>query len=161
MDRDHTTEMLREAYHHEGSAFVEIYQNCNVFNDKAFIALTGREERDSNRINLEHGKPVIFGKENEMGVVMTDGAAKIVNVADVGADAIWVHDAENEHPSAAFALSRLSHGPFGPTPIGVFRRAPRTTYDDQMAQQLAQALEAKGPGDLAELITSAGTWTVE
>ncbi|MEE8331854.1 MAG: 2-oxoacid:ferredoxin oxidoreductase subunit beta [Acidimicrobiia bacterium] len=161
MDRDHTTEMLRQAYQHDGSAFIEIYQNCNVFNDKAFIALTGREERDTNRINLEHGQPVTFGKDNEMGVVITDGTARIVDVADVGADAIWVHDAESEHPSAAFALSRLSHGPFGPTPIGVFRRAPRTTYDHQMAQQLEQAHEAKGPGDLAALITSAGTWTVE
>jgi 2-oxoglutarate ferredoxin oxidoreductase subunit beta len=161
MDRDHTTEVLRAANEHDGAAFVEIYQNCNVFNDKAFVALTGREERDANRINLEHGKPVIFGKDGEMGVVIADGTARIVTVAEAGLDAIWVHDATAEHPSAAFALSRLSHGPLGPTPVGIFRQVARASYDKQMSQQLAQAQEAKGPGDLAALLASAGTWTIE
>jgi 2-oxoglutarate ferredoxin oxidoreductase subunit beta len=77
MDRAHTTEMLRRAYEHRGSAFIEIYQNCNVFNDKAFIQLTGREERDENRIALEHGKPVVFGPHDEFGVVLEPGGARV------------------------------------------------------------------------------------
>ncbi len=161
MDRKHTTEILQQAYDHQGSAFVEIYQNCNVFNDKAFIQLTGREERAANRIYLEHGKPVTFGKDGEQGVVIESGLARVVNVADVGLGAIHVHDAHSPEPSAAFALSRLAHGPNGPTPIGVFRSSADETYDDLLRRQLAEAQSKKGPGDLAHLVRSAGTWTVE
>ena len=161
MDRDHTQAILQRAYEHPGSAFVEIYQNCNVFNDKAFIQLTGREERELNRINLEHGKPVVFGPEDEYGVVIEEGTARIVEVADAGLDAIHVHDARAINPSAAFALSRLSHGPFGPTPVGIFREMPRPLYEDDLQQQIHDAQAKKGPGDLQELIGSTGTWTVE
>ncbi len=161
MDRKHTTEVLQAAYDHPGSSFVEIYQNCNVFNDKAFIQLTGREERDANRIYLEHGKPVVFGKDGGRGVVISAGTARVVDVAEVGLDAIHVHDAHAPEPAAAFALSRLSHGPIGPTPIGVFRSVAYDTYDDMLRRQLAEAQSKKGPGDLAKLVASAGTWTVE
>jgi 2-oxoglutarate ferredoxin oxidoreductase subunit beta len=161
MDRAHTQQILRAAYEHTGAAFVEIYQNCNVFNDKAFIALTGREERDINRINLEHGKPVIFGENDEFGVVIERGNARFVEVAEVGLDHIHVHDVHDENPSAAFALSRLSHGPTGPTPIGIFRNVDRSTYEGVLQQQIHDVLEARGPGDLARLITSSGTWTVD
>ena len=161
MDRPHTAEMLQKAYEHEGSAFIEVYQNCNVFNDKAFIALTGREERETNRINLEHGKAVTFGANDEKGVVFRNGVAQIVDVAEVGLDAIHVHDAHAEHPSAAFALSRLSHGPFGPTPIGVFRDVARYRYETELQNQIHESQSKKGPGDLAALISSTGTWEVE
>jgi 2-oxoglutarate ferredoxin oxidoreductase subunit beta len=161
MDREHTQEILQRAYQHSGSAFVEIYQNCNVFNDKAFIQLTGREERELNRINLVHGKPVVFGPDNEYGVVIDKGTARIVEIADVGMDAIHVHDARTPNPSAAFALSRLSHGPFGPTPVGIFREMPRPTYEDELQQQIHDAQAKRGPGDLQKLIGSTGTWTVE
>ena len=159
MDRPHTTRMLQAAFEHSGSAFVEIYQNCNVFNDKAFVALTSRDVRDDNRINLEPGQPVLFGKDNEFGVVVGSQGAGIVRVADVGVEAIHVHDPANASPAAAFALSRLADGPIGPTPIGVFRSVERPTYDGGVAQQLVEAQAAKGPGDLASLITSNGTWT--
>jgi len=159
MDRTHTTEMLGEAFRHKGSAFIEIYQNCNVFNDKAFIELTGREERDANRINLEHGKPVIFGANQERAVVIEHGVAKVVNVADVDPGAIYVHDALAADPSAAFALSRLSHGPHGPTPVGLFRSVARPTYDELVGRKLAEAQQKKGPGDLAALLAQNGTWT--
>jgi 2-oxoglutarate ferredoxin oxidoreductase subunit beta len=160
MDRHHSAEVIAAAYRHHGSAFVEIYQNCNVFNDKAFLALTGREEREINRIFLEHGKPVLFGKNNEKGIVIGPTGAEIVDVADVGLDAIHIHNAEEPEPGVAFALSRISHGPIGPTPIGVFRSVTRPSYDRLMQQQLADAQAKKGPGELAELIRSAGTWTV-
>jgi 2-oxoglutarate ferredoxin oxidoreductase subunit beta len=161
MDRDHTQEMLQQAYDHQGSALIEIYQNCNVFNDKAFIQLTGREERELNRINLVHGQPVVFGPDSEYGVVIEDGAARIVEVSAVGLDAIHVHNAEASSPAAAFALSRLSHGPFGPTPVGVFRKLERPVYEDSLQQQILDAQTKRGPGDLQALIGSTGTWTVK
>ncbi|NNC74502.1 MAG: 2-oxoacid:ferredoxin oxidoreductase subunit beta [Acidimicrobiia bacterium] len=161
MDRKHTTSMLQAAYEHKGSAFIEIYQNCNVFNDKAFLTLTGREDRDANRIYLEDGKPILFGVNQEYGVSMTPGGARIVEVAEVGMDAIHVHQAANPDPSMAFALSRLAHGPSGPTPIGVFRQVEREHYGSMMASQLDAALEKRGEGDLGKLLTSAGTWTVD
>jgi 2-oxoglutarate ferredoxin oxidoreductase subunit beta len=160
MDRPHTAQILEAAYQHRGTSFVEIYQNCNVFNDKAFIELTGREERDVNRINLEVGQPIVFGKDNEMGVIVEPNGARVVAVADVGLEAIHVHDPSNPDPSAAFALGRLSLGPYGPTPIGILRQVERPAYDEQVAKQLVDAAATKGPGDLAQLLASAGTWTV-
>ncbi|MCB2222582.1 MAG: 2-oxoacid:ferredoxin oxidoreductase subunit beta [Actinobacteria bacterium] len=161
MDRDHTIAMLEAAYDHRGAAFVEIYQNCNVFNDKAFQALTGKQERTENRVHLEHGKPVTFGPDDEHGVMIHDGTAHIVDVAEVGIANIHVHDAGAESPAAAFALSRLSHGPYGPTPIGVFRSVERPVYEDDLDRQIAAATDAKGPGDLKQLVTSTGSWVVE
>jgi 2-oxoglutarate ferredoxin oxidoreductase subunit beta len=161
MDRAHTQDMLQQAYEHKGSAFIEIYQNCNVFNDKAFIKLTGREERDINRIDLEHGKPVVFGPDDQWGVVLEDGTARVVDVSAVGIDKIHVHDATADSPAAAFALSRLNHNPVGPTPVGVFRRRPRTTYETTLQQQIHDSQASRGPGELAKLIASTGTWEVK
>jgi 2-oxoglutarate/2-oxoacid ferredoxin oxidoreductase subunit beta len=159
MDRTHTQAVLEKAYAHQGSAFVEIYQNCNVFNDKAFIQLTGKEERVHNRIDLGHGKPVVFD-EGGKAVVMRNGQATIVDATSVDPKAILVHDETRPDPSIAFALSRLSHGPYGPTPLGVFRNVIRPTYDAEMNRQIEEATEKRGPGDLNALIRSVGTWTV-
>jgi 2-oxoglutarate/2-oxoacid ferredoxin oxidoreductase subunit beta len=161
MDRTHTQAVLQAAYEHKGSAFVEIYQNCNVFNDKAFARLTGKEERDINRINLEHDKPVVFGPDDEWGIVVEKGTARIVDVAEVGKDAIHVHDARAESAGPAFAISRLNHGPVGPTAFGVFRDVQREVYETGLQNQIHHAQETRGPGDLAALLASAGTWTVE
>src|SRR5688572_5709548 len=160
MDRNHTTEMLQAAYEHEGSALIEIYQNCNVFNDKAFIQLTGKEERVHNRINLVHGKPITFGQNDQHAVILDGAEARIVETASVDPGRILVHDETRPNPSVAFALSRLSHGPYGPTPLGIFRRVKRPTYEEQLEYQVAAAQAKQGPGDLAELIRSHGTWTV-
>jgi 2-oxoglutarate ferredoxin oxidoreductase subunit beta len=161
MDRTHTTSMLEAVHAHDGAALLEIYQNCNVFNDKAFIQLTARDQRDANRINLEAGQPIVFGPDNEKGVVLDGDGARVVDVADVGMDAIHVHNPTNPDPSAAFALSRLSHGPYGPTPVGVFRAVARAEYADGMQQQLAAAQASKGAGDLTSLVRGVGTWTVD
>jgi 2-oxoglutarate/2-oxoacid ferredoxin oxidoreductase subunit beta len=159
MDRNHTQAVLQKAYDHEGSSFVEIYQNCNVFNDKAFIQITGKEERVHNRIDLEHGKPVVFDGGSK-AVVMREGQATIVESSSVDPKAILVHDETRPDPSVAFSLSRLSHGPFGPTPLGVFRNVDRPTYDGEVQRQVDDAIEKSGPGDLEKLIRSMGTWTV-
>jgi 2-oxoglutarate ferredoxin oxidoreductase subunit beta len=161
MDRPHTQEMLEAAYRHRGSALIEIYQNCNVFNDKAFIQLTGKTERVVNRIDLEPGKPIVFGPDDSKGVVFRDGHAQIVDRAAVAEDEILVHDPSRPDPTIAFALSRLSLGPYGPTPVGVFRDVPRPIYEDSMQHQLIDAQAKRGPGDLAKLIRSQGTWEVE
>ncbi len=159
MDRNHTQAILEKAYAHEGSSFIEIYQNCNVFNDKAFIQVTGKEERVHNRIDLEHGKPVVFDG-GAKAVIFRDGQATIVDSSSVDPKAIVVHDETRPDPSVAFALSRLSHGPYGPTPLGVFRNVTRPTYDAEMNRQIAEATSKRGPGDLDKLIRSIGTWTV-
>lgn len=160
MDRRHTQEMLKAAYEHKGAAFVEIYQNCNVFNDKAFIQITGKEERAHNRIDLQQGKPVVFDG-GAKAVVMREGMATIVDSSSVDPAAILTHDATRPDPSVAFALSRLSHGPYGPTPLGVFRDVARPTYGASVNAQVREARARQGEGDLEKLISSHGAWTVE
>jgi 2-oxoglutarate ferredoxin oxidoreductase subunit beta len=160
MDRKHMMETFRRAYQHRGASLVEVYQNCNVFNDGAFEAITSKDARPKMLIPLEHGKPVRFGPEGEHGVVVDDGIARVVEVADVGESALVVHDERREDPSLAFALSRLSTAPTMPTPIGVFRDVERPDYGFMVNQQLVAAAESKGPGDLGALLTSGSTWTV-
>ena len=161
MDRKHMQATFKRAHEHRGAAFVEIYQNCNVFNDGAFEQILAKEARPSNLIDLHHGEPIRFGPQNERGVVLDgQGRARIVDVADVGDDAILVHDEAREEPGLAFMLSRLARGPHEPTPIGVFRAVERPVYGDEVDRQLAAARERQGPGDLATLLRSGGTWEV-
>jgi 2-oxoglutarate ferredoxin oxidoreductase subunit beta len=159
MDRNHTQQILEKAYEHEGAALIEVYQNCNVFNDKAFIELTGKEERQHNRIDLVHGKPIVFDG-GAKAVVLHGGVAEVVDSSSVDPKAILIHDETRPDPAIAFALSRLSHGPYGPTPIGIFRDVKRDSYDSALNAQITAATEKLGDGDLDELIRSHGTWTV-
>jgi 2-oxoglutarate ferredoxin oxidoreductase subunit beta len=161
MDRKHMTETFRRAHEHHGSALVEIYQNCNVYNDGAFDQITGRDTRASNLIELVHGEPIRFGADRERGVTLDNqGRARLVDVAEVGEEALLVHDETREDPSLAFALSRLARGPFEPTPIGVFRAVERPDYGGAMDAQLLESQSRRGPGDLAALLRSGSTWTV-
>ena len=161
MDRKHMQETFRRAHEHKGSAFVEIYQNCNVFNDAAFEEITGKEQRASMLIPLEHGQPIRFGENGEKGVhVTTQGFLEIVDVADVGEDAILVHDEKRDQPGLAFMLSRLARGPYEPTPIGVFRAIERPDYGALVQGQLVDAQQRRGPGDLSALLESGATWQV-
>ena len=150
-DRVHMTEVLRAAAAHRGTAFVEIYQNCPVFNDGAFFALTEKDRAVFNRIPLEHGKPIRFGPDGEHGVARAaDGSLKIVAS---GRDDLVVHDAHRDDPTLAFALARLADSPSDPTPIGVFRAVDRPVG-------LAGARSAAGVDALAALLRSGDTWTV-
>ena len=161
MDRKHMTETFRRAHAHRGSSFVEVYQNCNVFNDGAFAAITAKEARPSMLIDLKHGEPIRFGADGEQGVVLNErGEIEIVAVADVGEDRLLVHDEHRQDPSLAFALSRLADTPTVPTPIGVFRDVERPIYEGEVQRQLVGASEQRGPGDLAALIGSGATWEV-
>ena len=155
-------EIFRRAHEHKGAAFVEVYQNCNVFNDGAFEKITGRDVRASMLIPLQHGQPIRFGADGERGVVQRpDGRLEIVDVAEVGEDALLVHDESRDDPGLAFALSRLSSGPTEPTPIGVFRAVERPEYGEEMSRQIVRAQEQRGVGDLAALLRSGSTWTVD
>jgi 2-oxoglutarate ferredoxin oxidoreductase subunit beta len=161
MDRKHMIEVFRRAYEHRGGAFVEVYQNCNVFNDGAFDTILNKDARPNMLIDLHDGEPIRFGTEREFGVVINEyGEAKIVRVDTVGEDRILVHDERRPDPSLAFALARIADQPNVPTPVGVFRAVERPTYEGEMQGQLVAASERSGPGDLDTLLRSAPTWTV-
>ena len=113
-------------------------------------------------IPLVHGEPIRFGPEGEHGVVLQrDGTLDVVEVADVGESALLVHDESRDNPGLAFQLSRLSRGPYEPTPIGVFRDVERPEYGEGMARQIDEATARRGPGDLDALLRSGSSWTVE
>jgi 2-oxoglutarate/2-oxoacid ferredoxin oxidoreductase subunit beta len=160
MDRKHMMETIRRAYLHQGASLVEVYQNCNVFNDGAFDLITAKDARPRMLIPLAHGEPIRFGPDGEFGVVLEDGSARVVEVADVGEDRLAVHDEHRQDPSLAFALSRVAPGPTVPTPIGVFRDVERPHYGAMVNQQLVTAADQKGLGDLGALLMSGSTWTV-
>ena len=161
LDRKHMMETFRRARNHRGASFVEIFQNCNVFNDGAFAAITARSARDDMLIPLIHGEPIRFGAERQRGVVLDgQGRAAIAEVAEVGEDAILVHDEARAEPGLAFMLSRLSAGPYEPTPIGVFRAVERADYGTETNRQLEASRDKSGPGDLASLLRSRPTWSV-
>jgi 2-oxoglutarate ferredoxin oxidoreductase subunit beta len=158
-DRKHVAEMLRRAAQHRGAAFVEILQNCNIYNDGAFDAV---REEEANRIYLQHGEPIRFGAEGERGVrTSSDGSVELVDVAEAGADSLLVHDEHHREPSLAFALSRLTLESSGVAPVGVFRDVEQAVYDDLMESQIAEAVEARGEGDLGALLHAGDTWTIE
>jgi 2-oxoglutarate/2-oxoacid ferredoxin oxidoreductase subunit beta len=160
-DRPHLSEVLRGAYEHRGAAFVEIYQNCNIFNDGAFAALKAPDLKDHNQIRLVDGEPITFGPDDERTVVAErDGSMSIVPTAEAGDRAV-VHDPSREEPTTAFALSRLSLNPTGPTPIGVFRDVDRPVYDELLREQVAGAVDQQGEGELAALLGSGNVWDVE
>ncbi|MFF9480894.1 2-oxoacid:ferredoxin oxidoreductase subunit beta [Streptomyces sp. NPDC014733] len=167
-DRKHLTSVLRAAADHPGTALVEIYQNCNIFNDGAFEVLKDKDKAQEAVIRLEHGQPIRFGTPGEDGLgsrgVVRDpatGDLKIVDVAEAGTDAILVHDAHSPSPTTAFALSRLADpDTLHHTPIGVLRDVERPVYDTLMAEQLDAAVEQQGKGDLGALLAGNDTWTV-
>jgi 2-oxoglutarate/2-oxoacid ferredoxin oxidoreductase subunit beta len=157
-DRAHLTQVLHAASRHKGAAFVEILQNCNVYNDGAFDHVRDAKE---NRIVLEHGAPMRFGAEGEKGVRLgADGSAELVEIADVGEDALLMHDAHADSPTIAFALGRLGYPQPGPQPIGVLRSVARPVYDDLMAAQIDEARREKGEGDLSALLHAGDTWQI-
>jgi 2-oxoglutarate/2-oxoacid ferredoxin oxidoreductase subunit beta len=157
-DRKHLQSVLRAAAAHEGSALVQIYQNCNIFNDGAFEVLKDPATRDEVTMRLEHGQPIRFGASS---AVVRDAVGGLSVETDVpeGDPRVVVHDVTIDDPSYAFALSRLSGMDLRYTPMGVFRAVERPTYDKQLTEQVSAA-EAEGRGDLATLLSGADTWTV-
>ena len=163
-DRKHLQEVLRSAAKHNGSAFVEIYQNCNIFNDGAFDMVTKPDTRDAAVIRLEHGRPITFGKDGEFCVVHPPGGfgLEVHETATVDPAEIVVHDETVTEPAYAFALSRLPALDLTHTPIGVFRKVDRPSYDDLVRSQVTAAMSkvADREADLAGLLNSGDTWTI-
>jgi 2-oxoglutarate ferredoxin oxidoreductase subunit beta len=161
-DRKHLTSVLRAAADHPGTAVVEIYQNCNIFNDGAFEVLKDVATRDDWTIRLEHGKPLRFGSDGSKAVVRS--GAGVVTVEDnVAADdpSVVIHDAHAEDPAYAFALSRLSSIDSRYAPMGVFRDMHRPTYDELMSDQLERAKSRPSDDDaLSALLHGSDTWTI-
>ena len=161
-DRNHMQEVFRRAHEHRGAAFVEVYQNCNVFNDGAYDDLLTRDHRADMLIPLEHGRPIRFGDDGEHGVAQNEFAELVVGeVAELGEDRLLVHDEHRPDPTLAFALSRLSSSPHQPTPIGVFRDVERPVYEAEVQAQVDAEVTRTGRGSLAELMRSGATWTVD
>ena len=157
-DKKGLTEVLGAAARHRGSAFVEILQNCNIYNDGAFDFV--REDK-GNRVYLEDGERIRFGPESEKGVQQyPDGSLRVVDVSEAGENSLLVHDASHAQASLAFALSRITFETHGAVPLGVFRSVDRPVYDDLMGEQLVEARETSGAGELEALLHSGDTWTV-
>jgi 2-oxoglutarate ferredoxin oxidoreductase subunit beta len=157
-DRKHLQSVLRAAADHQGAAFIEIFQNCPIFNDDAFAPV--KETGAPGLIKLADGEPVRFGPAGSMGLTYGPyGALTPVAADSVPADSLVVHDVAREDPSYAFALSRLDSADFSHTPIGVFRSVSRPSYDELMADQIQRA-KAGGDGDLASLLAGNDTWEV-
>jgi len=155
-DRQHLTEVLRAAANHEGAALVEIYQNCPVFNEGAFSALTDKGTKDENQIRLRAGAPVRFGAQDERGVARGgDGSLEIVDVAQIDESELIVHEPGQADPGVAFSLAKLAETPTGPTPIGIFRQVERPVYGRHAA-----AAEPATEQQLTDLLLGGDTWTI-
>jgi 2-oxoglutarate ferredoxin oxidoreductase subunit beta len=162
--QSHLKDTLRHAAVHKGSAFVEILQNCNIFNDGAWFSLTEKDARSEHVIQLEHGKPLVFGKNRDKGIRRkSDGDIEVVQLGNgVTENDLVVHDAHHPRPSYAFLLSHMEHRPDFPTPIGVFRAwddLPR--YEDVMKDQIQEVIAKRGPGDLNKLLRAGDVWEVK
>ena len=152
--------VMERAMKHRGVSFVEIYQNCNIFNDKAFAPVTGRETREDRMVYLEHGKPLVFGKKRDKGIRLNGMYPEIVELGKgISEDDLLFHDEKSPEPSLAYLLSRMRHPEF-PEPIGVFRAVDRPRYDQELNSQVEAARQKSGTGDLDKLFNSGDTWTV-
>ena len=156
----HLTKVLARAAEHKGTSFVEVYQNCNVFNDGAFDYATSRESKADTTLELEHGKPLIFGKNRDKGIRLNGMDPEVVELGKgISEDDLLFHDERAPQPTLAYLLSRMSHPDF-PEPIGVFRDVDHPRYEEQVDEQIANARN-RGKGDLQTLFNSGETWTVE
>ena len=157
----HLTQTLYRAAMHRGTSVVEVYQNCNVFNGGAFSYAQEKATRDDTTLELEHGKPMIFGKNRDKGIRLNGFRPEIVDLAagNVSTDDLLFHDEQGD-PALTYMLARMRHPEF-PEPIGVLRDVESPIYEEQVREQIGAAVAARGPGDLNKLFNSGDTWTVE
>ncbi len=165
IDRDpkHLQEMISRAAKHHGAAFIEVYQNCPIFNDGAYFLLTEKETKPDNVVVLEHGKPLVFGTNKNKGIKL-DGLNPVIIDLEDGKHSIndcWVHDEFDENPTRVFLLARFTDLPGFPTPIGVFRQYNKSTYDQDYYHQIEEISQKKGIGNYEKLMFTSNTWEVE
>jgi len=157
----HLKAVLKRTAAHSGSAFVEVLQNCNIFNDGAWESVTEKDVRDDHTVALEHGQPLIFGKNRDRGIRRRDLSLEVVKLGEgVSEKDLIVHDEKDPNPAYAFLLSRMETMPGFPTPIGVLRAIDVPRYEVEIARQIQQVSEKKGRGDLEKLIRAGDTWEV-
>jgi 2-oxoglutarate ferredoxin oxidoreductase subunit beta len=162
---EHLQEMMHRAGEHSGAAFLEVLQNCNIFNDGAWRDFTDKSVKEDRMLVLKHGEPMIFGAEKNKGIRLNGLRPEVVTIGENGitvAD-LWVHDETDPDATRTQILSRMWWPDF-PVPVGVFRRVPRPTHDQLLIEQIdgaKAARAAKGPVDLQKLLASGETWTVE
>jgi 2-oxoglutarate ferredoxin oxidoreductase subunit beta len=163
VDIRHLSDTLQRAAAHKGAAFVEVYQNCKIFNDGVFEYATDKAVKADNVVYLEHGKPLVFGKDRDKGVRLNPRAfeLEVVELADgAGTDDLLVHNEKMDEPNLAFLLSRMTYPRF-PECLGVFRDVQEPAFDEVLHQQHAQAVKARGRGELAKLFASEDMWVVK
>lgn len=164
MDRDplHLREMLKRANTHKGTSLLEIYQNCNVFNDGAFEVFTEKGSKKQNTLMVEQDKPMIFGNENELGIVLDGLQPRLVKRADVSDNDLWIHNEQDA--TKAYILSRFFNDPQHtdafPRPFGVFFSTIKSCYEDDLSTQIQNTLSKLGKGNLSDLIAGKDTWEV-
>lgn len=160
MDRDpkHMREMLMRSNNHKGTSLLEIYQNCNVFNDGAFFGMTDKATKMNQTLFLEHGQPLVFGENKDKGIRLDGFKPIIVSLEDCSIDDLWLHD-EKDRVKAGL-LTRFFDADF-PRPFGVFYSEDRPTYEDALVQQIDEAMEQKGQGNLDHLLKGSNTWTID
>jgi len=164
LDREpkHMAEMIDKAAAHKGFAFIEVYQNCPIFNDGAFAPLTNKETKDEHVLHLEHDKPMLFGKNMDHGIKLDGFEPVVINLNDGkhSIDDVIVHNENDEGMVRAFILSHMTDHPELPTPLGVFRKVIKPTYDEALVEQIDAVTAKKGKGDLKKLLFGGNTWEV-
>jgi 2-oxoglutarate ferredoxin oxidoreductase subunit beta len=161
VDINHLAETLRRAAAHKGSAFVEIYQNCKVFNDGVFDYATDKGIKADNILYLEHGRPLVFGTDHTQGIRLRGLTPQVVELGNgVTRDQLLVHDEQAEEPTLAYLLSRMVYPAF-PECFGVFRCIRRPTYETLLDQQIADAVRVRVPGRLEDLFVGEDSWVIE
>jgi 2-oxoglutarate ferredoxin oxidoreductase subunit beta len=161
IDVHHLVATLERAAQHKGTSFVEVYQNCNVYNDGAFIEFAEKAVRPDRTIALEHGKPLIFGKEQNRGVRLNGITPELVELTEDTTEAdLLIHDETLDDPTMASILARMQY-PEYPVPLGVLRAVQRPTYDELMENQIQEAISRQGEGELEALFAEGDTWVVE
>jgi 2-oxoglutarate ferredoxin oxidoreductase subunit beta len=160
--QQHLKDTLKKAAAHKGSAFIEILQNCNIFNDGAWTTLTEKEVRSDHTIVLEHGKPLIFGKNRDKGIRISGLNLEVVQLGNgVAEKDLIVHDENNPNPAYAFLIASMETMPGFPTPLGVLRSWDAPRYEDLTAQQIRDVIAKRGKGDLTKLLRGGDTWEVK
>ena len=161
VDVKHLSSVLTQAAQHKGVSFVEVFQNCNIYNDGAFKHFAEREVRDDCTIRLEHGKPLIFGKDRDKGIRLNGLKLEVVDLGNgVSESELLVHDVYSPEPHLANMLARMDYPDF-PVPIGLFRSLAKPTYDELMEAQIQDAISRRGKGDLEKLLNAGDVWVVE
>ncbi|MFI5211470.1 MAG: 2-oxoacid:ferredoxin oxidoreductase subunit beta [Ignavibacteria bacterium] len=163
MDRDpkHMQDIVAKAHNHKGTSFIEIFQNCNIYNDGAFLPYTEKDTKPDNTVLLEHGKPLIFGSKKDKGIKLVGFRPVVVSLEDGKhtVDDLIVHDQTSKE--LAMILAQFSEMEDFPVPLGVLYEVERPCFEDEMEEQISNSIKKNGAGDLEKLLFSGTTWEVK